>query len=324
VSAPGGLFGIFASAILPVIAIAAVGFALGRLKDVDPGGLNTATVYVLSPALVFHSLVVSELSGGAVARVVVGVVVFTVLMALVGEAVGRLAGETDPMVSALVLVAAFSNSGNLGIPVSDFAFGEVGRQTAVLFLSVQAVLMYTLGVYAAARSGGEGGLAGLERVFRIPLVYAVVAALLARALDIVPPADTAGMEALGLVGDSAIPVMLLILGIQLARTDYGAALSQSATGTALRLGVAPVVGLGVALALGFENVTVARTFVIECAMPTAVTPVILTVEFAGGARADPGGMSVPEYVSTCVLATTLLSVPLLTGLIVLLQSGLLI
>ena len=321
-SAIGGLLGTFGSAILPVVAIASVGFALGRLKDVDPGGLNTVTVYVLAPALVFHSLAVSELTGGAIARVTVGVIAFTTVMALIGEVVGRLSGETDPMVSALVLVAAFSNAGNLGIPVSDFAFGEVGRQTAVLFLSVQAVLMYTLGVYAAARAGGSAGLSGVERVFRIPLVYAVAAALIARAMDVVPPADTAGMEALGLVGDSAIPVMLLILGIQLARTNYGDALSRATTGTALRLGVSPFVGLGIALVLGFEDPTVARTFVIECAMPAAVTPVILTVEFA--ADRQVGAITVPEYVSTCVLVTTLISVPLLTGLIALLQSGLLL
>ena len=314
------LVGIFASAILPVVAIAGVGFVLGRLKDVEPRPLNTVTVYVLAPALVFHSLAVSDLSGGSVARIVVGVVAFTVLMAAVGEGVGRLADGADPLVGALVLVAAFGNSGNLGIPVSDFAFGEVGRQTAVLWMSVQSVLLYTLGVYVASRSGGASGLAGLGEVLRIPLVYAVLAALAARALGVVPPADSAGMEALGLVGDSAIPVMLLILGLQLARTNYGPALSGATTATALRLGVSPFVGLGVALALGFEDPTVARVFVVECAMPAAVTPVILTVEFAADSRA--AGVTVPEYVSTCVLVTTLLSVPLLTGLIALLQSGL--
>lgn len=316
------LLGIFASAILPVVAIAAVGFVLGRLKEVDPQPLNTVTVYVLAPALVFHSLAVSDLSGGAVARIVVGVGVFTALMALVGEGVGRVAGSPDPLVGALVLVAAFGNAGNLGIPVSDFAFGEVGRQTAVLWMSVQSVLLYTLGVYVSSRAGGSGGLAGVEKVFRIPLVYAVAGALLVRTLDVVPPVDSAGMEALGLVGDSAIPVMLLILGLQLARTNYGPALSQAGTATALRLGVSPFVGLAVALALGFDDPTVARVFVVECAMPAAVTPVILTVEFAADSRA--GGVSVPEYVSTCVLVTTLLSVPLLTGLIALLQSGLLL
>lgn len=316
------ILGVFASAILPVVAIAAAGFALGRTREVDPAALNTVTVYVLAPALVFHSLATSTLAAGTLARVAVGVVAFTLAMAAVAEGFGRLRGTKEPLLSALVLVAAFSNAGNLGIPVSDFAFGSAGRETAVLFMSVQAVLMYTVGVYVASRSGGAAGLSGVRRVFRLPLVYAVVGALVARALGVVPAADAASMEAVGLVGDSAIPVMLLVLGLQLARTDYAAALSKARTGTALRLLVAPAVGLGVAHAVGFSDPTVARVFVLEAAMPAAVTPVILVAEFAGTSRV--GGVTVPEYVSTCVLVTTLLSIPLLTALIVVLQLGVLI
>jgi predicted permease len=311
---------IFLGAIGPIVAIAGVGYLLDTAKGVDPEPLNTAVVYVLAPALVFHSLAVTELAGGTLARLTVGVVAFTGIMWAVAEGLGRASGRREPLLSALVLVAVFSNSGNLGVPVSDFAFGAVGRQTAVVFLSVQSVLMYTVGVYAASRSGGSADLVGLRRVFRLPLVYAVLAALAARALGVVPPADGAAMEAVQLVGDASIPVMLLVLGIQLARTEAADAVSRTWSGAALKLGVAPLAGLGVALLLGFQNQTVARVFVLETAMPAAVTPVILVTEFAADARAGP--LTVPQYVSTCVFVTTLLSVPVLTGVIAVLQSGL--
>jgi len=313
------LAGIFLGAVGPIVAIAGVGYALDATKDVDPGPLNTAVVYVLAPALVFHSLAVTELDADTLVRLAVGVVAFTLAMWLVAEVVGRATGEREPLLSALVLVAVFSNSGNLGIPVSDFAFGDVGRQTAVVFLSVQSVLMYTVGVYAASRSAGSAGRDGLRRVFRLPLVYAVATALVARALGVVPPADGAAMESLRLVGDAAIPVMLLVLGIQLARTNTGAAVARTGPAVALRLLAAPAVGLGVAGLLGFGDPDVARVFVLETAMPAAVTPVILVTEFAADAR--QGGLTVPQYVSTSVLVTTLLGVPGLTLLIAALQSG---
>ena len=313
------LVGIFASAVGPIVAIAGVGYVLATVKEIDPEPLNTAVVYVLAPALVFHSLAVTELEAATLLRVTVGIAAFTAAMWAIAEVVGRAVGEEEPALSALVLVAIFCNSGNLGIPVSDFAFGEVGRQTAVLFLSVQSVLMYTVGVYVASRSSGSAGLEGVRRVFYIPLVYAVVAALGARALHIVPSADTAAMETLQLVGDASIPLMLLILGVQLARTDTASAVSRAWPATALKIGVAPVVGLGVALALGFQNPAVARVFVLETAMPAAVTPLILTIEFAGNARSD--GVLVSEYVSTCVFLTTVLAIPALTVLIAILQSG---
>jgi len=311
--------GIFLGAVGPTVAIAAVGYVLGTARDVDPQSLNTAVVYVLAPALVFHSLAGSTLAGSTLQWLALAVVAFTLAMWGVAEVTGRLFGEREPILSALVLVAMFTNSGNLGIPVSDFAFGDVGRQTAVVFLSVQSVLMYTVGVYAASRSGGSAGLVGVRRVFRLPLVYAVVAALAARALGIVPPATSTSMETLRLVGDASIPVMLLVLGIQIARTDTGAAVSRTWPATVLKLGVAPLVGLAVALVVPFGDATVARVFVLETAMPAAVTPVILVGEFAAGARSE--GVSVPEYVSTCVLVTTLLGIPVLTGLIAVLRSG---
>lgn len=314
-----GLVGIFGEAILPIVAIAAAGFILGRRKKVDPGALNTAVVYVLAPALVFHSLAVTELDGGTLLRIAAGVLSFTVVMIAIGEAVGRLTGESEPLFSALILVIAFTNSGNYGIPVSDFAFGSIGRQTAVVFLTAQAVLVYTVGVYIASRSSGASGLSGVKRVVKIPLIYAVIAALGLRAFALVPPAETAAMEAVGLVGDASIPVMLLILGIQLAETNYEAALSRATKPTILKMVIAPFVGLAIALALGFSNPTVARVFVLETAMPAAVTPLVLIVEFAG--EETIGELTVAEYVSTVVLVTTLVSVPALTVAIAILQSG---
>jgi hypothetical protein len=313
------LLSIFATAILPIVAIAGVGFLLGRVKAVDPDPLNTVVVYVLAPALVFHSLATTDLGGGTLVRVVAGVVVYTVAMILVSEAAGRLFGTEDPLLSALVLVSAFPNSGNYGVPVSEFAFGATGRSTAVLYLTAQGVLIYTVGVYIASRSGGSGGLAGLKRAVKIPLVYAVVAALAVRYLGLVPPDGSAALSTLKLVGDSSIPVMLLILGLQLSQTDYGAALRRAGTANVLKMVVAPVVGVGVALLMGFENPTVAKVFALECAMPAAITPLILVAEFAGGEQV--GGVDVAEYVSTVVLTTTLVSVPLLTVFIALLDAG---
>jgi hypothetical protein len=312
------LLSIFATAILPIFAISVVGFALGRVCDVDPGPLNTVTVYVLAPALVFHSLATTELAAGTLADVVLAVVAYHAVMILVAEGVGRVLGGTTTGISAIVLVSAFPNSGNFGVPVSEFAFGETGRATAVLYLTAQAVLMYTVGVYVASRGNSEGALAGVRRVFTVPLVYAVLAALAARALNLVPPTGSTAMATLKLVGDSAIPVMLLILGLQLAETNYGATLRQVGTATVLKMGVAPLVAAGVALVVGFSDPTVGRVFVLESAMPAAITPLILLVEFGEG---EVGGVPVESFVSTAVLVTTLVSVPVLTGVIALLDAG---
>jgi len=310
---------IFATAILPVVAMAALGYVLGWAKDPDVAPLNTTVVYVLAPALIFHSVATTALSGGTLVRIAAGVAAFTLVMTLIAEAVGRTIGVREPLLSALVLVSAFSNSGNYGVPLSEFAFGATGRATAVIFLTAQGVLMYTLGVYIAARSGSDDWTEGIKRVFTVPLVYAVAAALVGRELDVLPAAGSTAMETVGLLGDSSIPVMLIILGIELAGTDYGATLRTVGTATVLKMAVAPVVGLGIAVALGFGDVTVSRVFVVECATPSAITPLILLIEF--GNSTEVGGVTVSEFASTVVMTTMLVSIPALTLLLALLQSG---
>lgn len=305
------------TAILPVLSIAAVGFLLGRAVDVEVRPLAVVTVYVLAPALVFDSMVTTELAGSQIGTLAVGVGVVTVVMAVVGEAAAWLDGTDGSARNGLVLASTFSNCGNFGIPLSAFAFGAVGRSTAVLYLVAQNLLMYTLGVYLAARGGERSTLSGITEVVRLPLVYALAAGLLGRHFGVVPSADSAAMEMVSLTGNAAIPVMLLLLGLQLARADYGATVRRMALPNVLRLAVAPVVATGVALAVGFADPTVARVFVLESSMPVAITPLILAIEYD---RTD-ADVSAPAYLGTAIFTSTVLSIPTMAILITVLRSG---
>ena len=308
------------TAILPVLSIAAVGYLFGVLRDIDVDPLATVTMYVLVPALVFHSLSTTDPGAAEIAGLAAGVVLYTVLMILIAEGVGRAIGETEPNRSAFVLASSFPNSGNFGIPLAAFAFGAVGRSTAVLFLAVQSVLTYTLGLYVASRGRGSAR-ESLVEVLRVPLVYAVVAAGVVRWLGVVPPAESTAMRTIALVGDASIPLMLVVLGIQLANVEAGAALRRVAPVNVLKLAVAPAVGLALVPIVGLSNPTIARTFVMECATPAAITPLIFAIEFDLPVEDD---LTQPEYLATAILTTTLASVPTLTALLALMDAGLLV
>jgi predicted permease len=312
------LVGAFTSAVLPILVIAAVGSLLGYAMDVDVEPVNTVGLYVFLPVLAFHSVATSTLGGRAALRLGVGVVGFTLLMLGLAWAAGRLLGEEEPLSSALLLSAAFPNVGFVGIPLSEFAFGEVGRTVAVLFTVYESFLIYTIGAYVASRGSGRAVRGAVTEVFKLPLVYGVVAAVAAQLLDVVPPADGTVMTTVEMVGDAAIPLMLLVLGLQLAETRP-TAVRRTVPPSVLKLVVAPVVGAGVALALAFPDPTVARVFVLECATPTAIIPLALVIEYT-----DVGGvdeLTAPEYITTVVLVTTLASSVVLTVLVAALQAG---
>jgi predicted permease len=311
---------IFVAAILPIVGVAAMGFALGRYRDVSPDALNTVTVYVLAPALVVHTLATTDLGGGTITRIVVAVVLGTLSLIALSALVGRLAGQPEPLFGAFVLTSAFANVGNYGIPLADFAFGPVGRSTAVLVTAVSAVLMYTVGVYVAARGGDRSSLGSMRRALGVPLIYAVVVALIARRAGVVPPADGTLMQTLEILGNASIPVMLLILGIQLSSVSLGGELRAVGLATFLKLVVAPAVAVAVVVPLGFTDPTVARVVVLLLATPSAVTSVILV-----GAFSDPqDGVDPGAVVSATVFVTTLVSIVTVTLLVSLLQTGTLV
>jgi hypothetical protein len=253
---------------------------------------------------------------GVAGRLVAGVTIFTLVIAVVALAFGKALGEENGTLDAFVLSSTFSNSGNYGIPLSAFAFGAVGRSTAVLYIVIQGILVYTLGVYLAARNGAGTARMAVRKVVTLPQLYAVFAALLVRWGGVTPPLDSSIMETIKLTGDSAIPVMLLMLGIQLADSTAGSTIGRVAPATALKLVGAPLIALGVALGVGLDG-TVGKVFVLECAMPVAVTPLLLTTEFGS----NEGRVTAADYVSTAILVSTIASIATLAGLILLLQNG---
>ncbi|MDY6779959.1 MAG: AEC family transporter, partial [Halobacteria archaeon] len=282
-------------------------------RDVDPQPLSTVTVYVLVPALVFHSLMNSEVSGAEGTRVVVASVAITLVMWGVSEAVFGFLSPRDGR-NALVLSSTFPNTANYGIPLSVFAFPSVGRTTAVLYVIGSTFVIYTLGVYVSSKS--SGARRALRRVFELPLFYAMVAALALSATGVELPGSTT--ETLGLVGNSSIPVMLVILGLQLERTNPSGDVLNVEIGVVnfLRLVTAPLAALPVVVLLGFTDPDVARVVVLESSMPAAVTTVLLSVEFGEEKDAD--------YASASVLTTTLLSTLTVTALVAVLRSGVVI
>ena len=147
----------------------------------------------------------------------------------------------------------------------------------------------------------------------------MVIAIIVRSFGIAPAADSAIMRTIGLLGESAIPMMLIILGVQLSQSQYRNAISMTATPILFRFGVSPIIGLGIAALLNFQNPTVAQVFVLLTAMPVAIAPIIFVVEFAKDTRIS--GVTLPEYVSANVFVTTILSIPLLTILVILLKTG---
>ena len=118
------LLSILADDILPIFAIAAVGFLLARHFDTSVKTVSKVSFNALSPCLVFDQLVTSKITGSEFGRIALFCVLLTAAMGLAARLAAvplRLDRQT---VSSFLLVVMFSNSGNYALPVVLFAFGR--------------------------------------------------------------------------------------------------------------------------------------------------------------------------------------------------------
>jgi predicted permease len=300
------LLSIFVENILPAFIAVGLGYVLDRKFDLDAKTISRTCFYVLSPCLVFTSLIRSSVSGEEFGRIILFEVSVTAILLAITCGMARLARLTRQQESAFLLSVLFVNAGNYGLSVNLFAFGEEAMARAILFFVGSTVLVNTLGIFLASRGRANVKMA-LLNVFKVPMVYAVILAFVVRALPW-PVTEMSWFKGLDMVGRAAVPVLLLLLGIQLARNSLGRDLKRVSVATFLRLGLAPLLGLLLATVTGLTG-DARRASVLEASMPTAVTSVILSLEFD----------VLPEFVTGAVFLSTLLSPLSLTLLIALLR-----
>jgi predicted permease len=112
-----------------------------------------------------------------------------------------------------------------------------------------------------------------------------------------------------MLSDAALPMMLLILGMQLKRAVAPTHPRAVTTAVALSLLLSPLIGIGLTLLLGFSGA--ARDSAITLAsMPAAVVTTVLALEFDLDSN----------FVTSTVFVSTLLSPLTLAPIIALLQA----
>jgi len=279
--------------ILPIFIVAAFGFALQRWIGVEKRPLSTIVLNVLSPCLVFSSLVGSQLPG----EELLSLALFTALAILLMSGVAYLSarvlrlGRTETI--ALMVVTMFVNGGNYGLTLNQLRYGDPGLARAVVYYTTSTVMLYTIGIFISSM-GEMPWREALHRLLRFPAVYAAVSAVVVYSFNIPLPVPL--LRGIEVAGAGAIPVMLLVLGMQLADLKTIASLRLALPAIGLRLLIGPLIGVLVATLLGLSGLG-RSTSIIEASMPPAVFTIILATEFE----------LEPTAVTSIVMASTLLS-----------------
>lgn len=200
------MFQQLAAVILPVILIAGLGYVWARLKRPFDNKLVTQLVSLIgSPCLVAHALTSLHVTPDQLREMALATgLVFAGMFVMAFVALKLMKLPNHSYLPAIV----FSNSGNMGLPLALFAFGDSGLALAVVYFAISATLQFTAGVSIAA------GTASLKHVLRMPVIYAVLGSVFVILTGIPVPLFLA--NTLELLGGLTIPLMLMALGVSLA------------------------------------------------------------------------------------------------------------
>jgi malate permease and related proteins len=247
-------------AILPVLICVLVGLALARLEQpFDHKMVGRLVANIGYPTLVLAHLSEQHVALGAFLEMTLAAAAAVACFGVIG--LGFLAALGLP-IRAFLSPLMLNNVGNIGLPMSMFAFGNQGLAYAVAFLVVVVVGLFTVGIWLPQ------GKVSLHDIARTPVIYAVAIAIVLMATEtrLPTPVD----DAFTILGGLAIPLMLLTLGHTLATLRTGA-LWRGAYLALLHLAMAAVVAFALVHLFGLEG-TARGVFILQCMMPVGVAP----------------------------------------------------
>ena len=278
-----------AAVLAPVFVLAAIGYGW-RLTGApfDMPFVTRMIMYVAGPCLVFSSLSQLALPLTQFWEMVGAMIVVTLGVAAVSAALIKLMGLSQrSFLSALTL----GNTGNLGLPLCSFAFGEQGLGLAVAIYVTNSLLQFTFVPLLHTR------VSPLKTLLSTPMLYGAVGGLAVVGADVQLPGWLATTVAA--IGDLLIPLMLMALGNTVGGLKTHN-LPRALVLGAARLVIAFVIAVSVSFALGLSGVA-QGVLVLQGAMPAAVFSYLFAAQYERDAD-DIAGI---VLVSTLLAAVTL-------------------
>jgi predicted permease len=300
------LLSVFANNILPIILLSGAGFALARFLHVDSRSLGRVVFYVFSPILIFNLLLENQLNLKEAGVVILFTVSIVAIMGLLTFLLGSLLKLERHALVAVLITTMFANTGNYGLPLVSFAFGEDALSYAGIYFVTTTFLFFSAGVFIASLGHMSIRDAALG-LFKIPMLYAVLLAIMINFFDIQVP--TPILRTAELAAGGTIPLMLILLGVELSRVVVGGNWRALQVSVGLRLLVAPLLGLALAALFGISGVA-RQAVVTQVSMPSIVSSAVLAAEYQLDSK----------LVTAIIFISTLLSPLTLTPLLVFLGA----
>ncbi|PDW04555.1 AEC family transporter [Candidatus Viridilinea mediisalina] len=298
------LLSIFLNVLVPVFALVSVGYVVGPRLQLEVRTLSRLAYFVLTPVFVFNVLSQTRIEAALAGRMIGFITLVYVGTIVLAFVVARLLRRSPQMTAAYVMIAAFGNVGNFGLPITQFAEGPEALGVATVFFLANLVLAFVVCVTAANFSRGFS-LSIVWQVFRTPALLALPPAILVNWAEWDVPTVVA--RPLDLLSGALIPVMLLVLGTQLAAAGIPKLSSDLLISSAVRMLGGPLIAFATVGWFALPELE-RNVGILQASMPTAVLVSIIAME----------NRLLPEFITATVLFSNALSITTLAVVLLLL------
>jgi predicted permease len=275
-------FELFLNVCAPIFLIVGLGWLLDRKFRLHLESLVKLNIYLFVPAFIFTHVLGTELAGGEALRIV-AFTLATIALMYVGSAIAaRVFKMEGRQRQPLSLATMFYNCGNYGLPLVTLAFGPEAAAVQIYVLATMNVATYTIGLFLAQSHGESAGShrKALNKVLRQPTIYALLAGIVCKTFALPVKEIIWLWQPLDLLQSGLIGFALITLGVQMSQTKPAPFRAPLWSAIGLRLIIAPLLAMPLALALGFSR-EASASLILAAAAPTAVNTALLAHEFGG-------------------------------------------
>ena len=234
------------------------------------------------PCIIFYALTTSNADISVFLRFSLYIVVYVIIFSIIGIFIIRFfKGDIYRLLPPIIL----PNTGNMGIPICLFAYGNMGFAIATAATAMILVFHFSIGILLASRKFS------IRPLVTSPPVYALIISLLFVYFKI--PAPKFLENATFFIGYATIFLVLMSLGIALSKLKVFS-IKETLTYSLTRVLIGPIVGFGFVKFFNLSGIEAGVMF-IQASMPCAILTYLI------------GKIYSPKKISDSIASTVVLS-----------------
>jgi malonate transporter len=306
---------------LPFFGLILLGFLSGRLTKLPESSLawlNFFILYIALPPLFFQLVSRTPFAELANGRFVLATTLATAITFALAVGVGYLLRRNLPEATIAGVVGAYANVGYMGPGLTLAAFGPAAAVPTALVFTFDSTLFFAAVPFLMAVSGVEKSsvlrtsLTVIQRVLTHPFIVATILGVFFAWAQIRPPAPVE--KILDYLANAAAPCALFTLGVTVALRPLKHIPEEIPVLVGIKLFIHPLIAWLVLSAFGGFDPIWVYTGVLMASLPPALNAYVMARQYHAYITHASGG----------ILVGTITSIVTVTGLLYLIQHGMIV